>query len=266
MKKMSMIDLKLKDDGGSFDLLPKATKKASNGNEDLKLQLLTTRVIEDLVNSQYEKVMERTLLVVRDEEAAFHKEIDGRKFDNLGFNIPKKTRSNKTDFFFSQHTEEEEDDYEEDEVIRVFEDLVNSLYQKTTERALLVFTEEEETFQKDIDGPKFNNLCFNNPKKPRSNKGLCFSQHTEEDNDYENEEIVRKPPLKKQRKTYNLEKKKKNYDDEVGTNHLVELRSHIERIKGSDVVLVMQKKLTTTDMDTHQNRLSVPRGKIGRNS
>ncbi|KAL5770367.1 hypothetical protein ACOSP7_014521 [Xanthoceras sorbifolium] len=253
MKKMSMIDLKLKDDGGSFDLLPKATKKASNGNEDLKLQLLTTRVIEDLVNSQYEKVMERTLLVVRDEEAAFHKEIDGRKFDNL-------------DFFFSQHTEEEEDDYEEDEVIRVFEDLVNSLYQKTTERALLVFTEEEETFQKDIDGPKFNNLCFNNPKKPRSYKGLCFSQHTEEDNDYENEEIVRKPPLKKQRKTYNLEKKKKNYDDEVGTNQLVELRSHIERIKGSDVVLVMQKKLTTTDMDTHQNRLSVPRGKIGRNS
>ncbi|KAL5835078.1 hypothetical protein ACOSQ3_014667 [Xanthoceras sorbifolium] len=183
------IDLKLKDDDvdGSFDLLVKAAEKASNGDEDLKLQFLTARVIEDLVNSKYEKAMEKALLVVR---------------------------------------------------------------------------EEEEAFQKDIDGPKFDNLCFDIPKKPRSNKRRFFSPHTEEDDDYENEEIVRKPPLKKQRKTYNLERKKKNYDDEVGTDPPVELRSHIERMKGSDVVLVMQKKLTTTDMDTHQNRLSVPRGKI----
>ncbi|KAL5767933.1 hypothetical protein ACOSQ2_014716 [Xanthoceras sorbifolium] len=130
------------------------------------------------------------------------------------------------------------------------------------EKALLVVREEEEAFQKDIDGPKFDHLCFDIPKKSRSNKRRFFSPHTEEDDDYENEEIVRKPPLKKQRKTYNLEKKKKNYDDEVGTDPPVVLRSHIERMKGSDVVLVMQKKLTTTDMDTHQNRLSVPRGKV----
>ena len=42
-----------------------------------------------------------------------------------------------------------------------------------------------------------------------------------------------------------------------------EVRNHIERrLNGTDIMLVIEKKLTATDMNKGENRLSVPRKQV----
>ncbi|TXG66152.1 hypothetical protein EZV62_007427 [Acer yangbiense] len=149
----------------------------------------------------------------------------------------------------------------------------------------LVFEEKEEASPSKI------------PKKPRSSRRgsvddkslvenekslkICFcsvqtKERDDHDHDYEEEEeAIKKPPLKKQRKSDNSKKKKKEMMTNYEENELglldpppaldipEEVRNHIERrLNGTDIMLVIEKKLTATDMNKGENRLSVPRKQV----
>ncbi|KAL5782535.1 hypothetical protein ACOSP7_007564 [Xanthoceras sorbifolium] len=166
----------------------------------------------------------------------------------------------------------------------VIRDFVDMQLRKATERKLLAVKEaEEEAFRKESNnGFEIGPLNFKIPKKSRSkviiasdaskvesnNKPVkrCFFEVEKE----EEEEIVKKPAVKKQRKADSLEKKKKttikkkNLDDQTVLNPPRDLpqkfKDRIERLNGTNIMLVSQKRLTCTDLDPHQGRLSVPKG------
>ncbi|KAI9196020.1 hypothetical protein LWI28_020321 [Acer negundo] len=212
----SLEELKSIDDGGSFDLLVKEKEKAANGDEPLKLELLTDSVLPGFIDMHYRKAMERKRLA----DEAFRKETNinnGLQFRFLNFKIPKKTRSRVP-------------------VPAIVQDTISKLESQNSSSVKRGFVGVEE----------------------------------------EDEEIEKKPLVKKQRKAdHSLEKKKKknkttikkkNLDDQMGLNPRPvipqQFQDEIDKLNGTDVMLVGQKTMTSTDMDRHQGRFSIPRGKV----
>ncbi|KAK2646937.1 hypothetical protein Ddye_022132 [Dipteronia dyeriana] len=208
-------ELKSIDDGGCFDLLVKETEKAANGDEILKLELLTDSVLRGFIDRHIRKAVERKRLT----DEAFRKERNNNGFQLrfLNFKIPKKTRSRLP-------------------VPAIVQYAVSKLESKNSSSVKRGFVEVEE----------------------------------------EDEEIEKKPSVKKQRKAdHSLEKEKKkrkttikktNLDDQMGLNPRPVIPQHfqdeIDKLNGTDVMLVGQKAMTSTDMDKHQGRFSIPRGKV----
>ncbi|KAK1562940.1 hypothetical protein Q3G72_019578 [Acer saccharum] len=212
----SLEELKSIDDGGSFDLLVKEKEKAANGDEPLKLELLTDSVLRGIIDMHIRKAMERKRLA----DEAFRKETNinnGLQFRFLNFKIPKKTRSRVP-------------------VPAIVQDAVSNLESKNSSAMKRGFVEVEE----------------------------------------EDEEIEKKPSVKKHRKAdHSLDKKKKkkkttikktNLDDQMGLNPRPvipqQFQDEIDKLNGTDVMLVGEKAMTATDMDNHQGRFSIPRGKV----
>ncbi|KAI9196419.1 hypothetical protein LWI28_023766 [Acer negundo] len=214
----SLEELKSIDDGGSFDLLVEEKEKAANGDEPLKLELLTGSVLRGFIGMHFQKAMERKRLA----DEAFRKETNinnGLQFRFLNFKIPKKSRSRVP-------------------APAIAQEAVSNLESKNNSSVKRGFVEVEE----------------------------------------EDEEIEKKPLVKKQRKAgHSLEKKKKkkkkkttikktNLDDQMGLNPRPVIPQHfqheIDKLNGTDVMLVSQKVMTSTDMDKHQGRFSIPRGKV----
>ncbi|KAK0608727.1 hypothetical protein LWI29_035095 [Acer saccharum] len=209
----SLEELKSIDDGGSFDLLVKETEKAANGEEPLKLELLTGSVLRGFRDMHIRKAMERKRLA----DEAFRKETNinnGLQFRFLNFKIPKKTRSRIP-------------------VPAIVQDAISKFESKNSSSMKRGFVVVEE----------------------------------------EDEEIEKKPLVKKQRKAgRSLEKKKKttikktNLDDQMGLNPRPvipqQFQDEIDKLNGTDVMLVGEKAMTATDMDNHQGRFSIPRGKV----
>ncbi|KAK1562873.1 hypothetical protein Q3G72_018318 [Acer saccharum] len=212
----SLEELKSIDDGGSFDLLVKEKEKAANGDEPLKLELLTDSVLRGIIDMHIRKAMERKRLA----DEAFRKETNinnGLQFRFLNFKIPKKSRSRVP-------------------VPAIVQDAVSNLESKNNSYIKRGFVEVEE----------------------------------------EDEEIEKKPSVKKQRKAdHSLDKKKKkkkttikktNLYDQMGLNPRPVIPQHfqdeIDKLNGTDVMLVGEKTMTATDMDRHQGRFSIPRGKV----
>ncbi|TXG71967.1 hypothetical protein EZV62_000546 [Acer yangbiense] len=212
----SLEELKSIDDGGSFDLLVKEKEKAANGDEPLKLELLTDSVLRGIIDMHIRKAMERKRLA----DEAFRKETNinnGLQFRFLNFKIPKKSRSRVP-------------------VPAIVQDAVSKLESKNSSPMKRGFVEVEE----------------------------------------EDEEIEKKPSVKKQRKAdHSLDKKKKkkkttikktNLDDQIGLNPRPvipqQFQDEIDKLNGTDVMLVGEKTMTSTDMDRHQGRFSIPRGKV----
>ncbi|KAK1582964.1 hypothetical protein Q3G72_019816 [Acer saccharum] len=124
-----------------------------------------------------------------------------------------------------------------------------------------------------VENDKSLKICFCSVQtKERDDHDHDYDEEEEE----EEEEAIKKPPLKKQRKSDNSKKKKMmmmmmNYDEnEPGLldpppalDIPEEVRNYIERrLNGTDIMLVIEKKLTATDMNKGENRLSVPRKQV----
>ncbi|KAK2646929.1 hypothetical protein Ddye_022124 [Dipteronia dyeriana] len=209
----SLEDLKYIDGGGSFDLLVKETEKAANGDELLKLELLTDTVLRGFIDMHIRKAMERKRLA----DEALRKETNKNElqFRFLNFKIPKKTRSSVP-------------------VPAIVQDAVSKPESKNSSSMKRGFVEVEE----------------------------------------DDEEIEKKPSVKKQRKAdHSLEKKKKkikttikktNLDDQRLPDPVIpqHFQDEIDKLNGTDVMLVGEKEMTSTDMDKHQGRFSIPRGKV----
>ncbi|TXG71969.1 hypothetical protein EZV62_000548 [Acer yangbiense] len=212
----SLEELKSIDDGGSFDLLVKEKEKASNGDEPLKLELLTGSVLRGFRDMHVRKAMERKRLA----DEAFRKESNinnGLQFRFLNFKIPKKTRSRVP-------------------VPAIVQDAISK---------------------------------FESQNSSSMKRGFVLVEE-------EDEEIEKKPLVKKQRKAgHSLEQKKKkkkttnkktNLDDQMGLNPRPvipqQFQDEIDKLNGTDVMLVGEKAMTSTDMDKHQGRFSIPRGKV----
>ncbi|KAL5785462.1 hypothetical protein ACOSQ2_007854 [Xanthoceras sorbifolium] len=158
----------------------------------------------------------------------------------------------------------------------VIRDFIDMQCRKAMERKLLAVKEAEEEALRKESVP----LNFKIPKKSRSKVIISSDVSKVESNnkpvkrcffEVEKEvEIVKKPAIKKQRKADSMEKKKKttikkkNLDDQTDLNPPRDLpqkfKDRIERLNGTNIMLVSQKRLTCTDLDPHQGRLSVPKG------
>ncbi|KAK1592265.1 hypothetical protein Q3G72_022036 [Acer saccharum] len=69
---------------------------------------------------------------------------------------------------------------------------------------------------------------------------------------------------KKKKKKKKTTIKKTNLDDQRLPDPVIPQRfqDEIDKLKGTNVMLVGEKEMTSSDMDTHQGRFSIPRGKV----
>ncbi|KAK1591799.1 hypothetical protein Q3G72_013861 [Acer saccharum] len=175
-------------------------------------------------------------------------------------------------------------------VLREFRDMY---IRKAMERKRLA----DEAFRKETNinnGLQFRFLNFKIPKKTRSrvpvpaivqdavsnleSKNSSAMKRGFVEVEEEDEEIEKKPSVKKQRKAdHSLDKKKKkktnkttnkktNLYDQMDLNPRPvipqQFQDEIDKLNGTDVMLVGEKTMTATDMDRHQGRFSIPRGKV----
>lgn len=202
--------LKSYDDGGSFDRILGEAGEAANGDESLKLSLLTKTIVKDLVDKQMQELAAASLLIMRQEAVVtMENSVCVATSDYLDFRIPKRTRGT---------------------AIKSFPRIAAAM-------------------------PPLPPLVLNLKKKKITVK-RCFNQaHSSETEEEEEEAVIRKPKRQKKRKG--------NNDDQEQVAELPELfRNRIEEENGTDVVLVMQKHVTASDLKKNLNRLSIPKNQI----
>ncbi|KAH9657503.1 B3 domain-containing protein [Citrus sinensis] len=161
-------------DGGSFDRILKAAEEAADGDESLKMSLVTRIIVQQLVEKQMAQK---------------------KKFDNLGFDI---------------------------------------------------YTQKRKRMPSLI-------LKINNKKIALKR---CFDQ-TNDRGDKDDEKEIRKP--RKQREKGN---KNVNQEESVVADMPESFENRIREENGTDLVLVMQKKITECDLRSNNNRLSIPPTKV----
>ncbi|KAH9697150.1 B3 domain-containing protein [Citrus sinensis] len=174
---------RLNDDGGSFERILREAEEAANGDESLKMSSLTRIIVQQLVEKQLAQK---------------------KKFDNLGFDIPKRRRGSVSE----------------------------NLPSRRMPSLILKINNKKITLKR------------------------CFDQ-THDRGDKDDEKEIRQP--RKQRKKGN---KNVNQEERVVADMPESFKNRIQEENGTDLVLVMQKKITECDLRSNNNRLSIPPTKV----
>ncbi|KAK1563801.1 hypothetical protein Q3G72_033051 [Acer saccharum] len=142
----------------------------------------------------------------------------------------------------------------------------------------------DEAFRKETT---INNglLNFKIPKKPRSRVPVPaivqdsvsklesknsssmkrgFVEVKEEDEEIEKKQREADHSLEKVKKKKKTTNKKTNLNDQRLPDPVIpqDFQDEIDKLNGTDVMLVGEKEMTVTDMDKHQCRFSIPKGKV----
>ncbi|TXG71965.1 hypothetical protein EZV62_000544 [Acer yangbiense] len=271
----SLEELKSIDDGGSFDLIVKETEKAANGDKLLKLGLLTDSVLRGYIDMHIRKAMERKFPV-------------GHKFH--GKNIkPKGKRSNAHN---TRTSGIEQADAPTVEAVTFTTEEYNQLMAllrkgNSNEQSFANTTDSQDTqhnlrrSSRPTQAPKYlqdykvnhakllvpgtSSSSTSSTRKRLADEATivqdAISKLESKNSSSMKRGFVEVEEDKKKKKTTI---KKTNLDDQRLPDPVIPQRfqDEIDKLKGTNVMLVGEKEMTSSDMDTHQGRFSIPRGKV----